>query len=338
MRVLAVGHPSFLLHRQAGWHPERPDRLKAARAGLEIAPVEIVEAEAPPIAPAVLQRLHTAEYVAAIEGFCAAGGGALDSDTYAVVESWEAAIRSAGAGPAAVDGLLAGDAEAAFCLVRPPGHHALANRAMGFCIFNNAALTARYLTDMGMKVLIVDWDVHHGNGTQDLFISDGSVLYISVHQFPFYPGGGWLDEFGYGPGSGRTINIPVPARTTGDIYREAFRRVVLPVAHQFGPDWILVSSGYDAHRADPLAEVMLVESDYAYMANALVGLVPAGRTVVFLEGGYNLDALRDSVAATFSGLAGVIDPSAPSHGESDAGAWRSLEMVERAVGEFWEVR
>lgn len=338
MRVLAVEHPSFLLHKSRGMHPERPDRLVAAREGLQLAPVEIVEAAAEPAGIELLETLHTADYINAIEGFCASGGGDLDPDTYAVEASWEAAIRSAGAGPVAVERLSAGHADAAFCLVRPPGHHALANRAMGFCIFNNIALTARYLADQGNRVAIVDWDVHHGNGTQDLFISDGRILYISLHQFPYYPGGGWLDETGYGPGAGRNINIPVPGGTTGEVYREAFRRIVLPVTRQFGPDWLLVSSGYDGHRDDPLADVMLVEADYAYMANSLIGLVPPGRTIVFLEGGYELAAIRDSVRATFSGLAGEIDITAPSHGDSEPAAWRAVELAEKAVGEFWEVR
>lgn len=338
MRVLAVEHPSFLLHKQRSWHPERPDRLIAARAGLELAPVEIVGAEARPISPILLETLHTAEYVDAIEGFCASGGGDLDPDTYAVAASWEAAIRSAGAGPIAVDLLNDGAADVGFCLVRPPGHHALANRAMGFCIFNNAALTARYLADRGAKVMILDWDVHHGNGTQDLFIAERNILYISLHQFPFYPGGGWLDEYGYGPGAGMTVNVPVPAGTKGDVYREAFRRVVLPIGRQFEPDWLLISSGYDGHRDDPLAEIELIESDYAYMANALVGLVPSGRTIVFLEGGYDLNAIRDSVEATFAGFAGVIDPNEAPSGESEPAAWRSLELVERGLADFWKVR
>ncbi len=337
MRVLAVGHPSFSMHRSPNWHPERPDRLTAAHEGLEQAPVEMIDAQATPIDAGLLESVHSSEYVSAIHGFCSSGGGDLDPDTYAVPDTWEAAIRSAGAGPVAVTQLESGMAEAAFCIVRPPGHHALTNRAMGFCIFNNIALTARFLADAGHRVAIVDWDVHHGNGTQDMFISDGRVLYLSLHQFPFYPGTGWLDELGYGPGAGTNINIPLPAGAFGDVFREAFRRIVLPVARQFGPDWLLISAGYDAHLSDPLAEMKLIEADYAYMANSLVELVPQGRTVAFLEGGYDLDAIRNSVAATFAGFAGVIDPGAGPHGESDPAAWRSLELAERAVREFWEV-
>jgi acetoin utilization deacetylase AcuC-like enzyme len=338
MRVLAVVHPSFQLHRGNNWHPERPDRFLAAQEGLSLAPVETIELVSPKVQFEVLEGVHTETYIGAIEQFCAAGGGDLDPDTYAVPETWEAALRAAGAGPAAVSAMERGAAEAAFCIVRPPGHHALENRAMGFCIFNNIAVTARYLTGRGERVAIVDWDVHHGNGTQDMFVADGSILYVSLHQFPFYPGSGWLEEVGYGPGAGRTVNIALPARSAGDVYREAFRRVVLPVVRQFAPGWLLVSAGYDAHRDDELADMRLVESDYAYMANALSGIVDEGRTILFLEGGYDLRAIRDSVTATFAGLAGEIDPSSMESGTSDTPAWRSLELLERTVAEYWEVR
>ena len=204
----------------------------------------------------------------AIEQFCAKGGGNLDPDTYASEASWVAALHAAGAGPQAVDALRSGSADLAFLAVRPPGHHAIANQAMGFCLFNNVAVTAKMLTENGERVAIVDWDIHHGNGTQDLFVSDPNVLYLSIHQFPFYPGGGWLDEVGTGPGAGFTINIPVPGNTAGDVYEAAFDRVFIPALRQFKPDWILVSAGYDAHADDPLADGELVHGDYAMMAAA----------------------------------------------------------------------
>jgi acetoin utilization deacetylase AcuC-like enzyme len=246
----------------------------------------------------------------------------LDADTYAVTESWEAAIRAAGAGTAAAAALEEGHGEEAFLAVRPPGHHATSTRAMGFCLFNNVAVTAASLTAAGSRVAIVDWDVHHGNGTQDTFFRDGSVLYVSIHEFPFYPGTGWVDELGAGPGSGTTINIPLPAGTAGDVYRAAMAEVAVPALETFGPDWLLVSAGYDAHAADPLADIRLEAADYAAMATALRATVPSGRTVYFLEGGYDLDAVEASVEATLS----LAAPEQGS-GTSPAGAWRALELA-----------
>ena len=181
----------------------------------------------------------------AIGEFCAAGGGALDPDTGAVPASWEAARRAAGSGLAAIDAIEQGASPIAFLAVRPPGHHAHAARALGFCIFNNIAVAAERLAARGRRVAIVDFDVHHGDGTQDTFRQRGDVLYVSLHQFPFYPGSGWVDEVGHGAGKGATVNIPLPAATAGDAVEAAFTRIVDPVVDQFAPDWILVSAGYD---------------------------------------------------------------------------------------------
>ena len=337
MRILSVTHPAFELHTTGRNHPERPARLRAALDGVNDAPGEVVDMSAPEVDRALLELVHSAAYIERIAAFCATGGGALDPDTRAVEASWEAAIRSAGAGPAAVEALEGDVADTAFLTLRPPGHHALASTAMGFCLFNNIAVTARMLTERGDRVAVVDWDVHHGNGSEEMFAPHADILYISFHQFPFYPGTGWLADPGSGPTAGTTINVPLPAGTAGDLYREAFPRIVLPVLSQFHPDWVLVSAGYDAFAGDPLAELMLLPSDYAFMASTLTTLVPAARTIFFLEGGYNLDGIRSSVSATLSGSVGIAVPDESLRHRSPDAAFEVLEDVVAAASEIWVI-
>jgi acetoin utilization deacetylase AcuC-like enzyme len=246
--------------------------------------------------------VHRPGYLDQLEAFCARGGGRLDADTAANAASWDAAVLAAGSGLAAVDALTAHEGTAAFCAVRPPGHHAVASHAMGFCLLNNIAVTAAALRDRGDRVLIVDWDAHHGNGTQDTFWSDPAVLYVSLHEWPLYPGTGRLDDCGAGAGSGTTVNFPLPAGATGDVYLAALDEVVAPLVEEFAPDWLLISAGFDAHRADPLTGLGLSAGDFADLATRVGAFAPSGRTVAFLEGGYDLGALRDSVAATASAL------------------------------------
>jgi acetoin utilization deacetylase AcuC-like enzyme len=253
---------------------------------------------------AELEKVHTSGYLDEVERVCAAGGGALDPDTTASARSWEAATHAAGAGLEAVAALERGDGDAAFCAVRPPGHHALASRAMGFCLVNNVAVTAAHLRDRGEKVLVIDWDAHHGNGTQAMFFDDADVFYVSMHEWPLYPGTGRIDEIGSGPGTGATLNFPFPAGTTGDAYLDAIDTVVEPIAERIQPDWVLVSAGFDAHRDDPLTDLGLAAGDYADLTARVLALAPPGRVIAFLEGGYDLDALRVSVAATASALVG----------------------------------
>ncbi len=204
----------------------------------------------------------------------------------------------------------------AFVVVRPPGHHALRDRAMGFCLLNNIAVAAAALTAVGERVLIVDWDVHHGNGTQAIFWDDPDVLYVSTHQWPLFPGSGSATEIGGPHARGLTVNIPLPPGTTGDVVRRAIDEVALPVVEEFAPTWVLVSAGFDAHRADPLAELALSSGDFAELATTVASLAPRpGRLVLFLEGGYDLEALRVSVAATVSALlGGSYQPEVPTFG------------------------
>jgi acetoin utilization deacetylase AcuC-like enzyme len=336
MSTALITHPSSERHQAPEGHPERAARVPAVVAGVESAGVPLLHIEAPEAPRRVLHLVHDPAYVDAIERFCESGGGALDPDTFASVESWEAALRSAGAALGGIEALDGGEVDSAFIATRPPGHHALRARAMGFCLFNNIAIAAAFLLEEGQRVAIVDWDVHHGNGTQDLFYEDPRLLYVSLHEFPAYPGTGWLDEDGAGPGAGSTINIPVPAGTAGDVYREAFRRIVVPVLGQFEPDWVLVSCGYDAHVADPLAGIALVADDYRAMASAVVGEAPPSRTVLFLEGGYDLEAIEASARATVIGLAngtGAGDLDAEASGTAKA----LLEHCVASASAHWEV-
>ncbi len=335
MRVVYLTHEVFRRHDTGSWHPERPARLEAAERGVYSAGFVVEAHEPPPVDRDLLEAVHAADYVDAIDAFCRAGGGHLDPDTVACPASWEAALRAAGAGPAAVEALRASRDGTAFLAVRPPGHHALRARAMGFCLFNNIAVTAAALVEGGERVAIVDWDVHHGNGTQETFADVADVLYVSLHQSPFYPGTGLAEEVG-GPGAeGTVVNVPVAAGTAGDVYRAAMDRVVVPAVEAFGPDWLLVSAGYDAHELDPLAEIRLVSADYGYMASRLAELVPPHRIVTFLEGGYHLPAITASVAETLRGFAGEWEPLPPARGPSPAASWESLETAARQVARFW---
>lgn len=329
MTVLYYSHPAFRLHDTGLWHPERPGRLDAVERGARLSGLPLERRRPAPVDRELLDKVHDPVYVAAVERFCLAGGGALDEDTVVTRSSWEAALLAAGAGPGAVDELRSADPDTfAFLAVRPPGHHALRNRAMGFCLFNNVAVTARALLDGGASVAVVDWDVHHGNGTQALLDGDGRSLYVSIHQAGFYPFTGDVSETGSVPGS--LVNIPVPAGTGGDAYAVLFREVVAPLLRRFRPDWLLVSAGFDAHEEDPLAQLRLISADYGAMAAVLASIVPANRTVVFLEGGYHLPALAASVAATLQGFTGVVDDMAETR-RSPAVSWEAVEAIEREL-------
>jgi acetoin utilization deacetylase AcuC-like enzyme len=252
-------------------------------------------------------RVHSPSYISDIESFVKRGGGYLDGDTVASPSSYEAALYAAGGLIAAVDAVMSGDVTYSFALVRPPGHHAVRSAAMGFCIFNNIAVAARdAMAKHGIeRVMIVDFDVHHGNGTQDAFYGDSNVLYFSTHQYPFYPGSGAVDETGSGDGEGYTVNVPMPGGCGDAEYVRAFEEVLIPVSERFKPQLILVSAGYDAHWADSIAGMQVSAPGYTKMATMLKKLADElcnGRLVFALEGGYSLEALAISVDATINVL------------------------------------
>jgi acetoin utilization deacetylase AcuC-like enzyme len=304
--VLVETHEAYFDHNPGRSHPERPARLQAVLAGArEGAGADALEWVAPRAATRQeLERVHSGAYLDAIEKFSASGGGRIDPDTAASEGTWRAAVLAAGAGLDAVDRLDGGEADAAFIAVRPPGHHARPSRAMGFCFINNVAVTASALTARGERVLIVDWDAHHGNGTQEIFYEDPRVAYVSMHEYPLYPGTGWLDELGSGAGAGLTVNFPFPAGTTGDVYLTAFDEVIAPLAETFGPTWVIASAGFDGHRCDPLTGLGLSSGDFADLADRVMSLARPGHRLAVLEGGYDLDALADSAGACVASLAG----------------------------------
>jgi acetoin utilization deacetylase AcuC-like enzyme len=334
--LLLATDTRFAEHDTGPGHPERAARLQAVEAGLLLADLgtDLVALARREATREELERVHPAEHLDALEAVCARRGH-FDADTPASAGSWTAALTAAGAGLAAVDALAAGDARGAFLAIRPPGHHARPSQAMGFCLVNNVAVVAASLRDRGERVAIVDIDAHHGNGTQEIFYADPDVLYVSFHEWPLYPGTGRHDEIGTGPGAGTTCNLPLPAGATGDVYLHGMDEVVAPLLAEFAPTWVLISAGFDAHRDDPITGLGLSAADYATLTERLVALAPAGRVVMFLEGGYSLTGLRDSVAASIPALAGGTGPVPEGEGATNGGPGG---RVVTAVGELWRER
>ena len=316
--LIIAGPSGTCTHKGGVFHPEQQGRIFSVMEGIRDLEFddEVVYVPATPASTADLSRVHSSAYLDELQLFCLRGGGDLDPDTYAQPDSYDAARRAAGAGLAAIASLEEHGDGVAFVAVRPPGHHAGADRAMGFCLLNNIAISAAALTAKGHKVLIVDWDVHHGNGTQDIFWNDPNVLYVSTHEWPLFPGTGKADEVGGADALGLTLNVPLPRGATGDVVSKALEHVALPAVDRFAPDWVLVSCGFDAHREDPLGNLSLSSGDFAQLARLVQSLVPRpGRLALFLEGGYSAGALRQSVAATLGALLDIrVQAEPPTFG------------------------
>jgi acetoin utilization deacetylase AcuC-like enzyme len=317
VRAGLVYDPIYLEH-DTGDHVENSRRLVDTLSHLKETGIKerLISLPARHASLEELEMIHAPEYISYVRGKAEKGGGWLDADTVMSPKSYEAALYAAGGVLAAVEAVMNEEVDNAFALVRPPGHHAVRDRAMGFCIFNNVAVAAVFaLREFSLsRVLIADFDVHHGNGTQDAFYADPGVLYFSTHQYPFYPGTGWMDETGTGKGEGTTVNFPMTAGWGDEEYLRAFNEVLVPVARRFQPELILVSAGFDPHWADHLAMMRVTITGFVQMATILKELAAQlcqGRLVFTLEGGYNLRVVASSVKATFDVLLGnseIDDP------------------------------
>ena len=296
-----ISDPFYLKHKNEP-HPENPGRLNAIQKNIESSKyynnLTLIQPRKATVED--IAKVHGTGYIRSVEDSCRNGVRNLDADTVISADSYQAALLSAGAGLEAVDKILEGTVDNAFCAVRPPGHHAEQNKAMGFCLFNNVGVIARYAQDIKniQKIFIFDWDVHHGNGTQHSFYKDSSIYYSSIHQYPFYPGTGGVDETGTGDGLGSNLNFPMRAYSCDADYINAIDHKLIPVIQKFNPDLIIISAGFDAHENDPLAQINLSTECYGKMTQKLMEIandVCNGRILSMLEGGYDYSALADSV-------------------------------------------
>jgi acetoin utilization deacetylase AcuC-like enzyme len=335
--ISVIYHPDYLKH-DTGSHPESPKRLTAImnllnRKGFfEDHSLVIPE----PADISMIETVHEPEYIKKVEEHCRAGIP-MDLDTIVSRGSFNAALLAAGGAVRSVDEVMEGGM--AFALVRPPGHHAEPGRARGFCLFNNIAIAVRYAQFLGMeRALVVDWDVHHGNGTQRMFYSDPSVLYFSIHRYPWFPGSGWMDEAGEGEGMGYTINVPLLAGANDVDYAYILKKVLQPVALRFQPDIILVSAGQDAHGSDPLGGMELTSEGFGNMAAVVREIADSTckRTAFVLEGGYNLHALADSVFEILRAFEDKRDISFPERSEVSKVVLERVEEVIEVQKHWWD--
>jgi acetoin utilization deacetylase AcuC-like enzyme len=331
-----LAHPSSLAH-DTGGHPEQAARITAIERELDRRGwLGFERLQSRPVDRRVLAAVHPERYIDSIERAASLGGAQLDPDTVVSEGSFKAALHAAGGAVELADLLLDGAAPTGFSSHRPPGHHALADRAMGFCLFNSVAVAARHaIAARGLeRVMIFDWDVHHGNGTNDIFHSDPAVLYVSIHQSPLYPGTGPASDVGSGAGEGHTVNLPVPPGADDALYESLVQHVVVPLARAFRPQLMLISAGFDAHREDPLANGALTEAGFASIAGSVRGVCDelGVRAGAVLEGGYALGALARSVAATMEVL-GAADAPRPL----EVGVAPLAEQAVVRLAKWWEL-
>ena len=341
--MILISSERFTEHQTPPGHPERPERAGVMNAvaaryraggGEVVAPREATREQ--------LARVHDAPYLQRMSETIGQAV-ALDPDTYTSPETHEIALLAAGAAVDAVERVMGATHTPAFAMVRPPGHHAERGRAMGFCLFNNVAVAAAHARTLGAgRVAIVDFDVHHGNGTQHTFERDPSILYISTHQYPYYPGTGAVDEVGTGDGAGFTVNVPLESGSVDSDYRIAFDEIILPVLRQFHPDLLLVSAGFDAHERDPLATMRLTSEAFGAMTMGLRRVaedVCRGRMALVTEGGYDLQALAASLDQTIHALtAPLADPVWPAATVASTRGRTSVDRVKQAIAPFWKVK
>ena len=341
--MILISSERFAEHQTPPGHPERPERAGVMNAvaaryraggGEVVAPREATREQ--------LARVHDAPYLQRLSE-TAGQSVALDPDTYTSPESHEVALLAAGAAVDAVERVMGTTHTPALAMVRPPGHHAERGRAMGFCLFNNVAVAAAHARTLGAgRVAVVDFDVHHGNGTQHTFERDPSILYISTHQYPYYPGTGAVDEVGIGGGAGFTVNVPLESGSVDSDYRVAFDEIILPVLRQFHPDLLLVSAGFDAHERDPLATMRLTSEAFGAMTMGLRRVaedVCRGRMALVTEGGYDLQALAASLDQTINALvAPLAEPVWPAATVASSRGRTSVDRVKQAIAPFWKVK
>ena len=344
MPLILISSPRFTEHQTPPGHPERPERAQVMDAVASRWRTRGGEVVAPRAAtPEHLQRVHDPHYVQRISEL-RDRAVALDPDTYTSPESYEVALLAAGAAIDAVERTMSATHTPTLAMVRPPGHHAEEAHAMGFCLFNNVAVAAAHARHAlgATRVAIVDYDVHHGNGTQHIFERDASVLYVSTHQYPYYPGTGATGEVGVGAGEGFTVNLPLESGGTDADFQHVFERVAIPVLRQFAPDLILVSAGFDAHERDPLATMRATEAGFAAMTMALRRVADEtcrGRLALVTEGGYDLKALEGSLEGVVHGLAGAASaPTWPAATVASNRGRASADAAVRALGRYWKLQ
>ncbi len=343
-RTAVFKHELFLAHDPGYGHVESPDRLRAIYQALDQAPLRqhLLFPEFGPASEEVLALNHTRDHIRRVKATSGKPFEVLDPDTQTSPHSYEAACLAAGAVVTAVAMVVAGECDNAFALVRPPGHHAEADHTSGFCLFNNVAVAARYgLERLGLqRLLIVDWDIHHGNGTQHAFYDTDQVLYFSTHQYPFFPGSGGLGEVGSGKGEGYTVNVPLQGGQDDLAFARIFNELLVPIARQYQPECLIVSAGYDIYAGDPLGTMGVTAAGFGYLTQVLVELANElcqGRLVLALEGGYALEGLASGVLASLAALAGTGELATEQVAafRNAAGPLRALEQARAAAKKYW---